>query len=562
MRRAISYILAMRTGLPERILASLLLILFSPFFLMMCFFIRRDGGPLFFKQKRLGKNKKPFLIYKFRTMIVGAEKLQGKYRGLNEAETPVFKIYHDPRYTRLGKFLAHTGLDELPQLINILKGEMKFVGPRPLPVYEAVKVPKRYSLRFSVMPGIASLWIVEGAHTLSFKRWMELDMKQIKEGSLLMDASVIVRTIFLVLFSFMKRVKNHVLWGSLGLILCLGSLGVANSWILAVQGIGIILASIIMIKAKRKTSFPPGVFFFLVFLGVLVREALTRSSIQAGFETLFLFAGGFLLWVIGHNFASDLKERFSTLLVWLGVVMSVMFAVWHLSGGEVVLPKSLYTASSAFRNHNHLGDLWAVVLLIPLYQLIRKPNLGALALTVLGGTLIGLSLSRSAVVSAVFGVGFLFAFGGTTNKKKPIFLLAVGVLLLVFVMTSMEKTTFSSRPYFSQAVAGLQRYPWGVGIGNFKIASFNFEPETFSYSAHNLFLETLTELGWPGVTLVFWAVYSLARLLTTTKEGLIYRAIFLSLLVNFFFDSTYKIPTMIWILFLSLGLGNGKRNLR
>jgi len=112
-------------------------------------------------------------------------------------------------------------------------------------------------------------------------------------------------------------------------------------------------------------------------------------------------------------------------------------------------------------------------------------------------------------------------------------------------------------------VADLSRYPGGVGIGNFKTVSFSFNPETFSYSAHDLFLETLAELGWPGMALLVWAIYSVFKILgEKSEEGLIPRAIFLALTVNFLFDSTYKIPTMIWIWFLSLGLSGGKRNPR
>ena len=100
-------------------------------------------GPVLFKQNRAGKFKKPFIIYKFRTMVTDAEKLKEAITNLNEADGPVFKIKNDPRYTLIGKFLAHTGLDELPQLINIVKGEMSFVGPRPLPINEANKIPKK-----------------------------------------------------------------------------------------------------------------------------------------------------------------------------------------------------------------------------------------------------------------------------------------------------------------------------------------------------------------------------------------------------------------------------------
>lgn len=145
---------------------------------------------ILFKQKRLRKDKKVFEMYKFRTMVEGAEKLKKKYAHLNEVNGPVFKIRNDPRYTKIGKFLSHTGLDELPQLINVFKGEMALVGPRPLPVDEAKRVPKKYERRFSVLPGMTSSWIIKGAHKLTFKEWMDLDLEYVKNKSFFYDLSL------------------------------------------------------------------------------------------------------------------------------------------------------------------------------------------------------------------------------------------------------------------------------------------------------------------------------------------------------------------------------------
>jgi len=118
-------------SLPLQLIIALLLVILS-------------GWPILFFQKRVGKDGKIFIMYKFRTMNVGSEEQQKKLQKLNEADGPAFKIHDDPRFTKIGKFLAHTALDELPQLINVIKGEMSFVGPRPLPVEEAKKVPKKY----------------------------------------------------------------------------------------------------------------------------------------------------------------------------------------------------------------------------------------------------------------------------------------------------------------------------------------------------------------------------------------------------------------------------------
>ncbi len=152
----------------------------------------------------MGKGKKVFTIYKLRTMVKDAEKLKSKYLHLNETDGPVFKIRNDPRYTSIGRFLARTALDELPQLINIIKGEMAFVGPRPLPVEEARNVPKKYDARFSILPGLTSTWVIKGSHQLKFEQWMELDLKYVKNKTLWGDFEIILKTFFLIFKSLIN----------------------------------------------------------------------------------------------------------------------------------------------------------------------------------------------------------------------------------------------------------------------------------------------------------------------------------------------------------------------
>lgn len=184
----------------DQIFATLLLFFTFPFWIIFYLLIKLTSpGPFLFKQKRLGKDKKPFFIYKLRTMVENAEYLRSKIYYLNEADRPVFKIRNDPRYTEIGRFLAHTGLDELPQLINVIKGEMVFVGPRPLPINEAEKVPKKYERRFSVLPGITSLWVIRGADHLSFRKWMEDDLEYIKNKNFFYNLKIIILTLWLLL---------------------------------------------------------------------------------------------------------------------------------------------------------------------------------------------------------------------------------------------------------------------------------------------------------------------------------------------------------------------------
>ena len=186
----------------QRILALLFFILTLPLYPFFFLGIKLTSkGPFIFVQKRTGKNSKPFNIYKFRTMIENAEELKGKYSSLNEASGPVFKIRDDPRYTPFGKFLAHSALDELPQLINIIKGEMAFVGPRPLPVNEAEMIPKKYNARYTVLPGLTSPWVIKGGHSLSLDQWMKLDCEYVKIKNPLLDTYIILQTVVLLLKS-------------------------------------------------------------------------------------------------------------------------------------------------------------------------------------------------------------------------------------------------------------------------------------------------------------------------------------------------------------------------
>ena len=143
-------------------------------------------------------------------MVHQAEKKKKIYMHLNEADGPVFKIKNDPRYTKIGKIISRLGLDELPQLINIIKGEMRFIGPRPLPVKEARQILPKYEKRFSVLPGITSLWVVTGGHSLSFKEWMELDIFYVKHKSLILDIVIITRTVVVFFRLVLKILHSQI----------------------------------------------------------------------------------------------------------------------------------------------------------------------------------------------------------------------------------------------------------------------------------------------------------------------------------------------------------------
>ena len=149
-----------------------------------------------FVQSRVGQNKRKFRMYKLRTMVVDAEKQMRGLEHLNEVSGPVFKIKNDPRITPVGRFLRKASIDELPQLFNVLKGDMSLVGPRPLPVrdYEGFS-EDWHRRRLSVKPGITCLWQVNGRSSIAFEQWMELDMQYIDRWSLLLDFQILARTI-------------------------------------------------------------------------------------------------------------------------------------------------------------------------------------------------------------------------------------------------------------------------------------------------------------------------------------------------------------------------------
>jgi exopolysaccharide biosynthesis polyprenyl glycosylphosphotransferase len=156
-------------------------------------------GPIFFKQKRVGLNGKHFHMLKFRSMVVNAEELKAKLAALNEQTGPVFKMKNDPRITRVGRFIRKYSIDELPQLINVLRGEMSVVGPRPPIPSEVEKYATWQRRRLSVRPGLTCIWQVSGRNQISFEDWMYLDMRYIDHWSLGTDLGLILKTVPVVL---------------------------------------------------------------------------------------------------------------------------------------------------------------------------------------------------------------------------------------------------------------------------------------------------------------------------------------------------------------------------
>jgi exopolysaccharide biosynthesis polyprenyl glycosylphosphotransferase len=181
--------------------AGTLLALLSLPMLMVAILIKLDSpGPILFVQERIGMNKRRFKLLKFRSMVADAEEKKASLQTINEMDGPVFKVRDDPRTTRVGRFIRRTSIDELPQLLNVLKGEMSLVGPRPPLPSEVDQYEWANRKRISVMPGITCLWQISGRNDVSFKEWMELDRQYIETWSLWLDLTILAKTIPVVLF--------------------------------------------------------------------------------------------------------------------------------------------------------------------------------------------------------------------------------------------------------------------------------------------------------------------------------------------------------------------------
>lgn len=178
------------------VVALVLVIIFSPLMLLIAALIRLTSkGPAMFLQDRVGLNKRPFKMFKFRTMVTDAEALQANLEAQNEAGGPVFKIKDDPRVTKIGKILRKTSLDELPQLFNVLLGDLSLVGPRPLPFRDVEKFDEYwFNRRFSIKPGITCIWQISGRSETSFDKWILQDLEYIDKWSLALDMKILLKT--------------------------------------------------------------------------------------------------------------------------------------------------------------------------------------------------------------------------------------------------------------------------------------------------------------------------------------------------------------------------------
>jgi len=201
------YSLSLKKRVFDVFLTLLALITLSPLLLIIILIIKfKSKGSVFFKQKRIGLNGKPFTIYKFRTMDPGAHILQKKYKHLNISPFPTFKIPNDPRFNSFGLFLSKTTLDELPQLINVLQGDMSIVGPRPFPEKEHKLLSNKWKKRSLVKPGLVSPIFFLARRKVSTNQWTKIDLNYVQNTSLTTDLRMVLKAIFY----YVKLLSNQI----------------------------------------------------------------------------------------------------------------------------------------------------------------------------------------------------------------------------------------------------------------------------------------------------------------------------------------------------------------
>jgi lipopolysaccharide/colanic/teichoic acid biosynthesis glycosyltransferase len=181
--------------LMDFLISFVALILLSPVLVAIAAAIALESrGPIFFRQLRIGKFNIPFTMYKFRSMRVDAENIRDTLLAINEMDGPAFKIKSDPRVTRVGRFIRRWSLDELPQLFNVLRGDMAIVGPRPLPVIEVADMTEDQMRRHSIKPGLTCIWQISGRNEIPFDEWMQLDLIYVDNQSAMLDIEIFLRT--------------------------------------------------------------------------------------------------------------------------------------------------------------------------------------------------------------------------------------------------------------------------------------------------------------------------------------------------------------------------------
>lgn len=353
----------------------------------------------------------------------------------------------------------------------------------------------------------------------------------------------------------------------LGTLLFGGGLGIDTNLL---QFLGAILGFLLLVLIrfwKRKLEIPKGFLIYILFLIILVLGAFWSVDLERTIKYSASFFTGGLFWLNFYNLQDRISTRFEHLLLILGLLFGGFLIIHLISGVLDPRPWSVYSWTSPDKTHNHIGDLWALVGIVVFYQWNWKRPL--LNIIFLGLTIffLALSQSRSAYLALATGIGFIVLKQGWNKKNKSVIISLVILVIFLFLYSGLSRTTLFSRPYFLVGTLGLITSPFGVGMGNFGeissrvMASFPWTANYITSFAHNILLEVFAGIGILGLIFIAWLTkvcYSLFR----DGNEILFKALFFALLTNFMFDTTYLIPSMVWLWFASLGLaqlGSGGR---
>ena len=542
-------------------LALLAILFLWPAFLLIALVIRHDSeGPVFFKQKRVGYHGRLFLIYKFRTMVQNAEELKNDYMKFNEADGPVFKIKNDPRFTHFGRFLARTGLDELPQLINVLRGEMSLVGPRPLPVEEerVISSPIR-SLRKNALPGMTSPWVILGSHRLSFHEWMDLDRQYIRSMSFYRDVIILWQTCILVTEVILRsifRIQNGMVFGQYSLelfpfILLLSLLPFLrqddSSFVTILFLAFPFLYMPVLFRQRRSFSRSFFIIFFawVVYLFSSLFSTVFSISWRLSVPAFMLLLASFLYFItvtLMMRRLSDLR-LLSVSILSVGIILSFRSLFLLFTSSNIFYGMNLTYATFG---HSHLADylLYAIPICATLFirSSSRSGESSLVAILLFLFINFYLTFARTAYFVLAISVFVLIWQSKPAKSKALLLILLVLIPYLIVAGSSLAISGFDRShlqrfpqeirenwllrqivklpeleprtEFFQQAFHGFSLRPLlGNGLATFSLTSRRFQqtPDVISSYAHSLPLELLSETGIIGFSTFFFLLLVLSR---------------------------------------------------
>ncbi len=372
-----------------------------------------------------------------------------------------------------------------------------------------------------------------------------------------------------------KSIKDYLFWLLLSILFLAGGLGYSNIWI---SWSGVVISSFFLILfyfEYEKIYFPKHFKYLSIFL-TLFSVSLFWSEVPLNsFSYLITYLGGGLVYLLFYNLKKiskawpkstlvdkDINEKITNGLIILGIA----FALWVVAEKILNIDKvgsfGLIRFAAASKNHHHLGDYWVIVALISFYKYFSKKTEKYIwiSLTIISLAALYLSRSRSAILAVVIGLIFLFSKSKKFQIYKNYFYSLLGLLVIVLLILGGAKGILFEREYFIQAILGFIKNPFGIGYGNFDLISGKPEYtilglKSFSSVTHNMILEIMVGMGVFGISFLIWFYKILKDLLKDVEDSnILFKTIFLGLSINFMFDFTYIIPTMLYIWFISLGL--------